>query len=112
LNLYLVIDTDWGVMAGQRATKLLLRGRLTTFRRRCGKAGCRCATGEPHESPALRYTEGGRSKLVTLAEADVAEVGEALARYEQEKAELDQAAEAGLAALQQRLTARRAGGQA
>jgi hypothetical protein len=42
----------------------------------------------------------------------VAEVGEALARYEQEKAELDQAAEAGLAALQERLTARRAGGQA
>jgi hypothetical protein len=99
-------------MAVRSVTKLLLRGRLTTFRRRCGKAGCRCATGEPHESLALRYTEGGRSKLVTLAEADVAEVSEALARYQQEKAELDRAAEAGLAALQQRLTARRASGQA
>jgi hypothetical protein len=99
-------------MAAQRSTKLLLRGRLTTFRRRCGKAGCRCATGEPHESPALRCTEGGHTKLVTLAEDDVVEVGEALARYEQAKAELDRAADAGLAALQQRLTARRTGRRA
>jgi multidrug efflux pump subunit AcrA (membrane-fusion protein) len=99
-------------MAGQRSTKLLLRGRLTTFRRRCGKVSCRCATGEPHESTALRYTEGGRTKLVTLAEDDVVEVGEALARYEEAKAELDRAADAGLAALQQRLAARRTGRRA
>jgi hypothetical protein len=99
-------------MAGQSATKLLLRGRLTTFRRRWGKVGCRCATGEPHESPPLRYPEGGGTTLVTLADADVAEVGEALARYEQERAELDRAAEAGLAALQERRTAGRAGGRA
>jgi len=38
---------------------LLLRGALTTFRRRCGKPSCRCAAGEPRESPALTYTEGG-----------------------------------------------------
>ena len=51
--------------------ELLLYGTLTTFRRRCGKPSCRCATGDPHESPALRYTENGRTKLVTLTEADV-----------------------------------------
>ena len=49
-----------------RARPLVLRGTLTTFRRRCGKPTCRCATGEPHESPALTYTEGGRTKTMTL----------------------------------------------
>lgn len=98
-------------MPGQRAQKLLLRGRLTTFRRRCGKPGCRCATGEPHESPALRYTENGRSKLVTLSEADVAEVAAALTRYQQARAELDEAAQAGLATLTSRLDRRRTGGR-
>lgn len=85
----------------------LLRGRLTTFRRRCGKTGCRCATGDPHESPALRYTEAGRTKLVTLAEVDVAEVAEALARYTRAREELDRAADAGLATLRARLATRR-----
>jgi hypothetical protein len=102
-------------MAGQRSAKLMLRGRLTTFRRRCGKPGCRCATGEPHESPALRYTEGRRSKLVTVAEADVADVAEvaaALTRYDQARAELDGAAEASLATLRARVAARRAGRRA
>jgi hypothetical protein len=65
-----------------------------------------------HDAQRTTSASHNCKMLVTLAEADVAEVGEALARYEQEKAELDRAAEAGLAALQQRLTARRAGGQA
>jgi hypothetical protein len=78
---------------------LVLRGSLTTFRRRCGKPTCRCATGEPHESPALTYTEGGRTKTVTLTGADLGEVRAALARYETARAELDRAADAGLAAV-------------
>lgn len=85
----------------------LLRGRLTVFRRRCGKANCRCVTGEPHESPALVVTEGGRSKTITLAEEDVAEVTAALGRYEAARAELDGGADQGLAALRARLAARR-----
>jgi hypothetical protein len=44
----------------------MLRGALTTFRRRCGKPSCRCAGGDPHESPALTFTEGGRTRMVTL----------------------------------------------
>jgi hypothetical protein len=88
---------------------LLLRGALTTFRRRCGKPSCRCATGEPHESPALTFTEGGRSKTVTLSGAEVAEVTEALARYERARAELDSAADAGLAALRARRAGRKGG---
>jgi hypothetical protein len=85
---------------------LVLRGTLTTFRRRCGKPTCRCATGEPHESPALTFTEAGRTKTITLSAAEVKEVAAALARYEAARAELEAQAEAGLA----RLRSRRAGG--
>lgn len=85
-----------------RSRPLVLRGTLTTFRRRCGKATCRCATGEPHESPALTFTEAGRTKTITLSAAEVAEVSAALERYEAARAELDAAAEAGLARLRGR----------
>jgi hypothetical protein len=81
---------------------LVLRGTLTTFRRRCGKPACRCATGEPHESPALTYTEAGRTKTLTLSPAEVAEVRAALARYEQAHAELERAAHEGIVALRGR----------
>jgi hypothetical protein len=80
----------------------LLRGTLTTFRRRCGKPSCHCATGEPHESPALAYTQGGRTKTLTLAEDDVAEVEAALARFQSARAELERAADAGISALRAR----------
>lgn len=90
-----------------RSRPLVLRGTLTTFRRRCGKTTCRCAAGEPHESPALTFTESGRTKTITLSGEEVAEVAAALARYEAARQQLDAAAQAGLAKLRSR---RRGGG--
>ena len=86
----------------RRSEDSLLRGTLTTFRRRCGKPSCHCAIGEPHESPALAYTEGGRTKTLTLAADDVAEVVAALARFQVARAELERAADSGIAALRAR----------
>ena len=86
---------------------LVLRGSLFSFRRRCGKPNCRCAKGEPHESPALSYIEDGVSKTLTLTGADLDEVRAALARYEAAKAELESRADAGIAALRARLVAAR-----
>ena len=85
----------------------LLRGTLIMFRRRCGKPNCRCAAGNPHESPALAYTESGRTKTLTLTNAEVSEVAAALARYEKARSDLDQAADAGIADLRIRLAAPR-----
>jgi hypothetical protein len=93
----------------QRDDPLLLRGTLTVFRRRCGKPNCRCASGEPHESPALVFTEAGRTKTVTLGDAEIDDVAAALARYQDAKADLEAAADAGLVALRARLSARRTG---
>jgi hypothetical protein len=87
----------------------LLRGSLTTFRRRCGKPNCHCATGEPHQSPALTYTEDGRTKTVILKHAEIAEVAAALERYNQAKTALDEQADAGIAELRARKAKRRGG---
>lgn len=85
----------------------VLPGTLTTFRRRCGKGTCRCATGGPHESPALVFTENGRTKTVTLTDAEVGEVSAAVGRYRDAQAELERAAVAGIATLRARRAARR-----
>ena len=85
-----------------RSDGSFLRGTLTTYRRRCGKPSCHCVGGEPHQSPALAYTEGGRTKTLTLADAEVAEVAAGLARFETARAELERAADAGIAALRAR----------
>jgi hypothetical protein len=94
-------------MPGSRMGELeLLRGSLTTFSRRCGKPSCHCATGDPHESPALTYTDGGRTKTLTLAGGDVAEVRAALDRYQRAKEALEAQADAGLVALRTRRAAK------
>ncbi|HTW97723.1 MAG TPA: DUF6788 family protein [Acidimicrobiales bacterium] len=88
---------------------MLLRGSLVSFRRRCGKPTCHCASGEGHKSPALTYTEGGRTKTLTLRSSELEEVRVALARYEQARAELEAAADAGIASLRSRRSSRKQG---
>lgn len=87
----------------------MLRGSLVTLRRRCGKASCRCADGgQRHEAPALSYSDHGRTRVVMLAESDVAAVAAALERYRAAKEELEEQAASGVAALGQRVAAERA----
>jgi hypothetical protein len=91
----------------------LLRGSVVTQRRRCGKANCRCADGEQlHESPALSYSAGGRTRTLVLSEDDVPAVTAAVERYRTQLAELERTANAGIAALTDRLAAERAAGSA
>jgi hypothetical protein len=90
-----------------RSQALMVRGTLFTLRRRCGKPNCYCAGGPAHESPALAYPQGGRTKTITLAASEVEEVRAALQRYNTAKAELDARADAGVAALRARLDDRR-----
>ena len=87
----------------------LLRGALFVLRRKCGKPTCRCATGEPHETPALAYPAGGRTKTITLTHANLSAVRAALLRYETAKAALDASADAGITALQASLASARTG---
>src|SRR5450755_647182 len=53
---------------------LLLRGSLTTFRRRCGKPTCRCAAGRAATEPGVGVHRGWGDQDPHLADADVPEV--------------------------------------
>lgn len=86
---------------------LVLRGSLTSFARRCGKPSCRCATGEPHTSPALTFYEDGRTRTLTLRPDEVEVVEQALARHDAAAEALRAAAEEGLARFRARRQARR-----
>ena len=71
---------------------LVLRGSLVSLTRRCGKPSCRCADGEPHSTPALSYSVGGTTKMLTLRPSDLREVRAALARYQRAFAALERQA--------------------
>lgn len=86
---------------------LLLRGSLIEFRRRCGKAGCHCRKGELHSSPALSYSQEGKTHILTLAREDVPGVKAALRRYHQARRRLEGQAMGGIKELQQRIRRRR-----
>ncbi len=85
----------------------MLRGVLFTLRRRCGKPSCHCVSEAGHESPALAYPEGGKTKTVTLSAEELDDVRSALERYNAARAVLDARADAGVAALRARMARRR-----
>lgn len=86
----------------------VLPGSLITLRRKCGKASCRCATGAPHETPALSYSVGGRTKMLTLTAEEVPAVAAAVARYRKAVTDLEAQARAELDTLVAQVQARRA----
>ena len=87
----------------------VLPGSLITLRRKCGKAGCRCATGAAHETPALSYSVAGRTKMLTLSAEEVPAVAAAVARYRGAVNTLEAEARAELDELVARVQARRQG---
>lgn len=85
----------------------VLPGSLIMLRRRCGKASCHCASGEPHETPALSYSLNGRSKMLTLRPDELKLVAPAVARYRKAVGALEDEAYAELTSLLATLRARR-----
>ena len=81
----------------------MLRGSLIALRRRCGKAGCHCHEGEPHTTPALSYSQKGKTRMETLSAKDVPKVKAGLKRYQQALRELEAEAMRGIEALKRSL---------
>lgn len=82
----------------------MVRGSVVVHRRRCGKAGCRCARGEAlHESTVLSYSEGGRTRFLMLPPEEVAGVRAAVEAFRSARAALEEKGNAGLAELVARL---------
>lgn len=86
----------------------LARGSLITLRRKCGTSTCNCATGRPHETPALSYSIGGSTKMLTLRSQDVREVRAALKRYQKAVQTLEREALAGIRTLRQKIRMQKA----
>ncbi len=74
----------------------LLRGSLICLRRKCGKPSCHCLQGKPHTSPALSYSQRGKTRILTLPLAQVPQVRAALKRYHQGLQRLERQALTGL----------------
>src|SRR6478672_5965290 len=82
-----LLDRRHRLVARLGEAELLLAGSLVEQTRRCGRAGCRCAEGEPHGPYAYftpRAAGRGRSKYVPAGL--VAAVRARLARGEQVQA--------------------------
>jgi hypothetical protein len=88
-------------------TPRVLPGSLITLRRKCGKANCRCASGELHETPALSYSVAGRTKMLTLTAEEVPAVRRAVTRYRKAVQGLEAEARAELETLVERTKDRR-----
>lgn len=87
---------------------LVVRGSLVTLKRKCGTPTCHCARHEQHSTPALSYSVGGVTKMLTLRPEDLARVKAALVRYRKARGELDKLAMRGLAALRARIQGEKA----
>lgn len=89
----------------------MLPGSLIILRRKCGKPSCHCASGAAHETPALSYSVGGKTKMLTLSAEEVPAVAKAVKRYREAVSELETEARAELESLVARVQARRSGGR-
>jgi len=52
----------------------LVKGNVYELARKCGKANCVCTRGELHRSMVLTWSEGGKSRLLSIPSERVAEV--------------------------------------
>lgn len=84
----------------------LLRGSLITLRRRCGKKNCHCHDGSPHLTPALSFSQAGKTRILTLTEDLVPTVRTAVQRYQRARTTLEHQGNTGLHQLETFLRAR------
>ena len=84
----------------------LLRGSLITLRRRCGKKNCHCLQDQPHETPALSYSQAGKTRILTLPSNLVPLVRAAVQRYQRARTALEKQGNTGLRQLETSLRSR------
>ena len=84
----------------------LLRGSLITLRRRCGKMNCHCLQDQPHETPALSYSQAGKTRILTLPSNLVPLVRAAVQRYQRARTALEKQGNTGLRQLETSLRSR------
>ena len=78
----------WRAYAAQATTlrrlqrsEPLVRGSFYLLRRKCGKANCRCASGQLHATYVLTRSEAGKDRLYTVPKDQRAQVRKWAAEY-------------------------------
>ena len=61
--------------------KAVIKGSLYELRRKCGKAGCKCAGGELHSSMVVSASEKGRKSLRVIPRGFLVDVRAKVRRY-------------------------------
>lgn len=59
----------------------LVKGNVYEMARKCGKPNCICTRGELHRSMVLSWSEGGRTRLLSIAPERLREVREKSEEY-------------------------------
>lgn len=62
--------------------KPMTKGTVYEMKRKCGKPGCRCATGELHASMVLSWSEDGSTRIRTIPKGKLTEVRSLTERYQ------------------------------
>jgi hypothetical protein len=61
----------------------IMPGSIYDLRRKCGKTGCRCASGtELHSSTVISWSSRGRKRLRTVKQDEQGRLGELTRRYQ------------------------------
>ena len=74
-------DLLQGQVQGAMGHAPLVRGSFYRYRRRCGKAGCRCSSGMLHTGQAFSVRSGGRSRTLPLTGVDREELSRHVGVY-------------------------------
>jgi len=61
----------------------VIKGTVYQLKRRCGKAGCKCARGQLHTRMVVSASEGGRTRLQVIPHGFLIEVQVKVRRYQE-----------------------------
>ena len=61
----------------------MVKGSVYPMQRKCGKPNCRCAEGLPHSSMVLSWSEGGRTRLLSVPEKNLDVLRQQTEQYQQ-----------------------------
>ena len=61
----------------------VIKGTVYRLKRRCGKAGCKCARGQLHTRMVVSASEGGRTRLQVIPHGFLIEVQVKVRRYQE-----------------------------
>ena len=61
----------------------VIKGTVYELKRKCGKAGCKCARGELHARMVISASEGGKTRLQVIPHGFLVEVQGKVRRYQE-----------------------------